>query len=154
MAFSFQDALSQTVDTIERPPLAPLGHYDWVISKVPTITERDRWDIIEFPLQAVAAVDVEDTDGLEAYGPLKKLNVRKAFLFDKEDEVAAQQTLANLANFIEKTVKVEFEGVPLKQALNSCVNQHILGQLRYRPDKNDASIQYHDIGSTAPIDAE
>lgn len=153
MAFSFQDALNQTVDTIERPPLAPMGHYEFVVQKVPTITERGTFDIIEFNLQAVAPVDVDDTEGLQAYGPLKKLNVRKSFLFDKEDEVAAAQTLANLRSFLEKTMQVEFEGVPLKQALNSTVNKKLIGQLKYRADKNDPSIQYHDLGTTAPVEA-
>lgn len=150
MSFSFQDALNQQVDSIERPPLAPLGVYDWVISKVPAQVERGDYDIIEFPLQAVAPVDVEDTDGLALYGPLKKLQVRKSFLFDKNDEVAAKQELAKLRNFLEHHVKVE-AGVPLKQALNSSVNQHIYGTLKYRTDKNDSNVQYHDIGATAPV---
>lgn len=152
MAFSFQEALNQPVDSIERPPLPPLGHYEWVVSKVPTMTERGQYDIIEFPMQAVAPQEDVDTDELKAFGQVKKIVVRHSFLFDREDDVAAQTTLSRLRTFLEKHLLVKFEGVPLKQALNDSVNKHFLGQLRYRADKTDPSTQYPEMGRTAPLE--
>lgn len=148
---NFQDILNQTVESVERPPLPPLGHYELVVSKVPIMTSRGQYDIIEFPMGVVQALDDVDPDDLKKYGSLKKVFLRKSFLFDREDEVAFATTHANLKDFLEKHLGIEETDVPLKQALNAAVNKKCVGQLRYRADKNDPEIQYPELGRTAPL---
>lgn len=154
MAMNFKDALDTNVSDIERPPLPPIGTYVFQITKQPaqdTIADG-AWDVLDFQCVAVEATDDVDFDALREFGDLKNIRIRHRFMFNTADETAFKGSLHRLRRFLEEHVKVEFEGVPLKQALASSVNQRFLGTVGWRPDKNDPEIQYAEIRQTAPVE--
>lgn len=157
MAMNFKGALDTTVDKIERPPTPPIGSYIFQITKVPEMQEDIKgkdttFDAVNFQCVAVEATDEIDQDELREFGALKNIQIRKSFMFDKEDDNAFNKNLFQLRRFLEEHLKVPFEGVSLKQALASAVNQRFIGVVRLRPDKNDPEIQYAEIGRTAPVE--
>lgn len=153
MSMNFNDVLNTSLDEIERPPLLPVGTYEWVISKIPTLdTSPDgNWDIVNFPLKCVRATDDVDQDALATFGPVTNAFQRFSVLFDKNDSHAFEQSKFKLKRFLEEHVGVE-KGLPMKQALNASVNKRILGTVAWKQDKNDSELYHANISKTAPID--
>lgn len=153
MSMNFNDVLNTNLDEIERPPLLPVGTYEWVISKIPTLdTSKDgNWDIVNFPLKCIRATDDVDTDALQAFGKVEGTFQNHNFLFDKNDSHAFEQAKFKLKRFLEEHVGVE-KGLPMKQALNASVNKRILGTIVWKQDKNDSDLYHANISKTAPID--
>lgn len=148
---NFNEILGQAVESIERPALPPTGHYVMQINSIPKMESRDKWDVIDVPLKGVRASDDVDADMLREYGAVTSVVGRVSFMFDKEDKAAFDQTLFRLKNFLEKHVGVD-AGLSIKEALNECVNKQVLAEINYRPDKNDPSILYTNVKSTAAVE--
>lgn len=146
--------MDQVADSVERPPLAPLGDYVFVITKLPDqrelTSDKGSWDIVEFPLQAVRPTDDVDPDLFKAYGEAKNIRVRKTFMFPKDDEAGQAQTAFNLKTFLVDHLGLTGSG-SIKELVNQSVNKQCIGTLKYRADTNDKSVQYHELGKTAPV---
>ncbi len=155
MALDFDAIMNKVADTVERPPLAPLGDYVFKVDKLPDPprdlkSEKGEWKVVEFPMSGVRATDEVDADMLKAYGEPKNIRVRKSFLFDVNDAAAAAQTEYNMKEFLTKHLGLD-GSMTLKEQVNASVGQQCIGALRYRADANDKSVQYHDLGRTAPL---
>lgn len=152
---NFQDALTTKVDEIERPPLLPIGTYRWLVEKHPTIDTiaNGRFDVCDFLLKCVEAMDDVDDDDIKAYGDITNARQRHRFMFNKEDEAGFKRSQYNLKRFLTEHLKIEAEeGMSLKELLALSVGHQCLGTVRWRPDQNDPEIQYAEIGSTAPVE--
>lgn len=152
MALNFADIASKKVENIERPPLPPVGEYRWKVTKVPsqTKTKDEAWEIVEFPVQAVEALDSVEMDDYR--GEVTGIRNRVVFMFDTNDEAKFEQTLFNLKRFMESHIRCSEPGMSIAEALNNSVNQEFIGTIRYRQDKNDLEVFYAEIGRTAPVE--
>lgn len=152
MPINFADVASKPLDQVERPPLPPVGTYRWTITKLPEqrTTQDDAWDIVEFNVRAVEALD--DVEMSDYAGEVSNITNRVAFMFNKNDEAEFEKSLFRLRTFLEKHVKCADEGVSIGQALNNSVNQQFLGTIAWRQDKNDAELFHANIGRTAPLE--
>jgi len=153
---NFAEALNTKSNSIERPPLIPIGTYSAIVTKVPAIeTIGDgKWDVLDFQLRLQAPQDDVDTEALAEYGGLGPQSVlRHRFMFAKDDEAAFKRTLFNLKNFLTKHLLIE-EGpeTELKELINNSVNCQCLVYVKWRADKNDAELFYNEVGKTAPIE--
>lgn len=151
----FAQALNVNTAEIERPPLPPLGHYVFKVTKYEFgEVGNGRFDTVDFRLQAVEAREDVDQEALAKVGGVKCVSLRQRFMFNKgetdEDKAMFDRTLFNLKRFLSEHLGIE-EGA-LKQAIDSSIGQQCLANVTYRPDPNDAEIQYAEIGRTAPID--
>lgn len=151
---NFTDVLNTKVEEIERPPLPPLGTYRCVVKSVPVMGERSsekgEWDTIDFPLQAVEAVTVNEEE-VETFG-LQNVQLRHGFMFDRHDATKQDQSKFRLKVFLEKHLGLDPKGKTLTQMLNEAVGSECLVTVRYRQDPNDAEIQYPEVGKTAPVE--
>lgn len=148
---NFNDILDQTVESVERPALPPMGHYIMVINSVPRMDTRDPWDVVDFPLKGVRATDDVDPDLLKEYGSPTSVTARHSFMFNKEDAASFDQTKFRLKNFLEKTLGID-PTLTMKEALNASVNKQLLVEINYRPDKTDPSIMYTNVKSVAAVE--
>ena len=154
----FTQALNVKVEEIERPPLPPVGHYIFKVSKPAVFGDvgNGRFDTVDFPLQAVEAMDDVDPDQLSAVGGPTMINLRNRFMFNKgeseEDKANANRTLFNLRNFLENHLGMDIEGMTLKEAIDQAVGQQCMANVQYRPDKDNPEIVYAELGRTAPIE--
>lgn len=148
---NFNDILSKTVESVERPALPPTGHYVMNINRVPTMVEREKFDVIDVPFVGVSAGDDVDPDLLAGYGSVSSVSARRSFMFDKEDKARFDRTLFSLKTFLEKHLGID-PSLSIKEALNECVNKKCMVEIGYRPDGNDPSIMYTDVKSTSAIE--
>lgn len=153
---NFADALNTSANSIERPPLIPVGTYSAVVSRLPSMeTISDgRWDVLDFQMRLLQPQDDVDQDDLAAYGGLGPQSVlRFRFMFNKEDEAAFKRTLFNLKNFLQKHLQIDApENAPLKELIDMSVNHQCLVYVKWRADKNDPELFYNEIGKTAPLE--
>lgn len=153
----FSDALDRKVEEITRPPVPPIGTYIWTVKKHPDSEKFDSrntgktFDRLNFLMSAVAATDEVDPDELEAYGDINGFVVSKSFLFDNEDEVAFQRSEYNLKRFFEH-LGMDLSNVTISEALANSVGATCMGELKHRPDPNDAEVIYAELGKTAPAE--
>jgi hypothetical protein len=148
MALDFNNILNETIETVERPPIPPGGHYLMVVNAVPKITDREQYQIVDVFLKGVSAGDDVDPDLLKEYGKVDSVTARRSFIFNKEDNAAFQQTKFRLETFLFDHLGIEL-GVSLKEALNASVNKKVLVEIGARPDKEDPTVLYTDVKSTA-----
>jgi len=149
---NFSDITNKKLEEVERPPLAPVGTYRWQVTKLPTITTSSdgKWDIVNFPIRALEALD--DTDMSDYAGEVTSITESVRFMFNKEDEVEFKKSEYRLRNFLEKALKCADETSTLGVAMNASVNQQFIAPLTWRPDKNDTSIFYTQLGTAAPLE--
>lgn len=146
---NFAEIANKKIEEVERPPLLPIGVYRFANMKLPVITDKPDWEIVEFQLKPVAAVDAD----LEDYkGDIKNAVLRRAFVFDKNDQVAFERTLFNLRNFLEKHLQCAEAGASIKEAMNASVNAQCLGVVQHVADKQDKELFHANITSTAPLE--
>lgn len=152
---NFADILNTKVEDIERPPLPPVGTYRMAVVKVPEIGERSsekgEWDTIDFTLQALEGVTV-DQDELEKFGGPSNVTLRHGFMFDRHDAVKQDRTKFNLRVFLEQHLGLDPKGKKLNELLNEAVGAQCLVTLRYRQDPSNPEIQYAEVGKTAPLE--
>lgn len=151
MALDFNSILGETVESVERPPLAPLGMYVFAVMSVPKDRENDDYEFVDIPCRGVRPHNVEDMDALKNYGEPKNIIVRKSFLFPKGDEAGFKQAKFQLENFLFNHLGLPM-GSTIKEALSAAVGKQFLGELGYRPDKSDAGVMYHDLKKSAPLE--
>lgn len=152
---SFADIATKRLEDIERPPIPPRGMYRWQVTKIPSNDDmNDQYEKVSFSVKAVEAYDNVDADELKSFGGIKNVIATHDFIFDKTDDTKFAQTLFNLKNFIERHLAVEgAENMALSEALNASVNAQFDGELKWRPDKNDTSVFFAQMGKTAPVRA-
>ena len=152
---NFDEIANQVMDTVERPPLAPLGDYVFQVTKLPEpvreiTSDKGSWDALEFNLRGVRPTEDVDAELFAAFGDAKSIFVRKSFLFTKDeaDKAGYGNTLANLKDFLSIHLGID-SSLSIKEAINASVNKQCIGTLKYRtlPD----GTQIHDIGRTAPL---
>lgn len=151
---NFADALNVIVADIERPPLAPAGHYRWKITKSVLGAAGPNWDTLSFQAQAIAAEEDVDPVKLQAFGGLNSVRNRVQFMFSKGDDDEAravnERTLWRVKQFLTEHCGIDGSG-PLKQVINRAGNAEFLGNIRHRQDKENAETFYAEIDRTAPI---
>jgi hypothetical protein len=153
MSLNFVDSLEKSAADIKRPPLLPIGTYEWQIKKYEFDKSNDgKWEMCNFHLNCTGAGDDVDPDALADYGKPVGAYMRHTFMFDTEDKARFDQTLYRLKKFLTDHVKCwdESNG-PLKEGIANSVGHKINGVVRWRADKNDAEIQYSELAKTAPI---
>lgn len=152
MSLNFADVANKKMSDIERPELPPVGHYRWKIVKLPEIsTSPDgRWDILRIPVRAVEAVDVDDIGSYK--GDVLKIMQSVSFMFDKNDEIEFTKSLNRVRTFFERHVKCCGPDDEIKVAINNSVGQEFLGQIAWKPDKNDPEQMFANITKTAALD--
>lgn len=154
----FTQALNVKVDEIERPPLPPVGHYIFKVSKPAQFGDvgNGRFDTVDFMLQGVEAQDDVDTEALAEVGGPASINLRHRFMFNKGDDdeskANANRTLFNLRTFLEKHLGLDIEGVTLKEAIDQAVGMQCMANVQYRPDRDNPEVVYAEIGRTAPVE--
>ncbi len=154
----FTKALDVKLDDVERPPLPPIGHYVWKVSKQPTFDTvgNGKWDTVDFPMRAVEAREDVDPEELSAVGGVNSINSRIRFMFNKGDdeeaEAAFARTLFNLKNFLGVHLNMDIAGMELKQAIDQSVGNQCLADMKHRPDPTNPETIYAEIGRTAPVE--
>jgi hypothetical protein len=148
---NFDEILETKVDAIERPPLLPLGFYVFAVTKVEFDREKPDFDIVNMQCKVIRPEAV-DEDDLAKFGTVAGQPQRLSFMFDKNDETRAKQTLFRLRTFLESHVGCAEADMPLKAALAAATNRQFIGQISWRADKNNAEIQYAEIKKTAPLE--
>lgn len=144
---NFNELANKKISEIERPVLIPVGDYRMAVSKLPVITDKPEWEIVEFtlrPLEALTA-DLSDYKGDVGNNPM-----RLAFLFDKNDEVAADKTMFRLRTFLEKHLGLGND-MSVKEAMNASVNAQCIGTVQHVADKNDKELFHANVTATAPL---
>lgn len=147
----FSDILTKGSETIERPPLPPKGTYEWIVTGIPKTREAGAFETVDIPVQAVAASEDVDANELAAWGDLKKNKIvsRVSFLFNTEDENEFANTEFRFTEFL--TQHLSQDDASIKELMSSAPNKRFLGELDYRPDKNDPERLYVNIRKTAPV---
>lgn len=155
MSFNFVEALNKTPADIKRPPILPIGTYEWQIRKYEFDKSNDgKWEMCTFHLNCTGVGDDVDPDALSDFGNAVGTYMRYTFLFDTEDKARFEQTLYRLKRFLTDTVKCWSEangGSSLKQGIDNSVNHKFNGHLRWKADKSDTEVQYAEIDKTAPL---
>jgi hypothetical protein len=146
---NFAEIANKKMEEIERAPNIPVGVYRFQNPKLPVLTDKPEWEILEFQLRIVEVVDADVTD---YKGEVRGAVMRLAFIFDKNDEVKFQQTEFRLKTFLEKHLACADSGMSMKEAMNASVNAQCLGTVQWKADKNDAELFHANITSTAPLE--
>lgn len=146
---NFAEALATRYEDIEKPPLPPLGTYNFQIKSYKPDTRGD-YETLDFQVTAISATDEVDSDELAAYGPVTGISTRLTFMFDKNDPNRFAQTLDRLKTFLGDHVGCYSDGQALKEGLANSLGGVFSASTRYRPNKDDPEIQYFEIDRTAP----
>lgn len=155
----FADIANKKAADVEKPPLPPIGKYVMMCINDPTITERhsDKGDfeIVDFKLQGVTALDDVDLDELAKFGGAKGVVVTHSFVFntDPEEEANFQRTEYNLKQFLVETLQAGGLDMSLTQLLGNAKGKQLEAEIGHRPDgrpgrENDI---YPDIKKVMPI---
>ena len=151
----FSDSLDRKLEEVKRPPNPPVGHYTWQVNKHPDMEAFEsknsgkKFDRLSFMMTCVEASDDVDPDDLSEFGNVAGFSTTKTFLFDNDDETAFERSMYNLKRFLEH-LGVD-ESLELSEALAVSVGTQCLGELKHRPDPNDAEIVYAELGRTAGL---
>lgn len=150
----FASIANKKLADVERPPLPPIGHYSWAVIKLPELSESGdgRWEILNFPVRATAALDDVDPEELAAYGKVENIVQSHRFMFSKEDETEFKKTEYRLRKFLEDHLKCGDESMSLNEAINASLNAQFVAPIVHRQDKNDPELFHANLGSTAPLE--
>lgn len=154
MSLNFVDSLEKTAEDIKRPPLLPVGTYEWQVKKYEFDKSNDgKWEMCNFHLNCTAVGEDVDPDALAEYGGTAVgAYMRYTFMFDTEDTAKFNQTLFRLKRFLVDTLKCWDESAgSLKEGIANAVNSKFNAVIRWKADKNDAEVQYTEIAKTAPL---
>lgn len=154
---SLADILNTPVESIERPPILPVGTYRAQVKKKDFVTRssaKGSWEIIEFSMQLIEPMDDVDANSLRKFGPLASAVRRNSFMFDSdtssdESKQKNARTQYNLKQFFEH-LGLDPSG-SVKQMLESAIGQQCLIVIGWRPDSNNAEVIYDEIKKTAPL---
>ncbi len=152
---NFNELANKRMDEIERPANIPVGTYRAQVKKAAAISNSNdgKWEIVDFPLQLVEAIDGVEPEDLAAYGGLGNQSVvNRKFMFNTEDEAAQKRTLFDMKRFLVEHLKCGTEEMSLKECINGAMGAQCLVFVKWTPDKNDPEIQYANAAKTAPLD--
>lgn len=153
---NFMKALDVKIEAIERPPLPPVGHYVWEVSKPAVFGDMadGKFDTLDFPCKAVEATADVDSDELKKFGGLKMVAQRVRFMFNngdtEEDQANAARSQFNLKTFLTNHLGIAGDGITLKEAIDMAQGRQFVAPIQYRPDKNNPEVVYAELGRTAP----
>lgn len=149
----FLSALDTKVDDIEKPLDPPQGTYLWKVDKAPiqSRTKSDEWDIVEFPLRALSADEDVDPDDLEAFGDVTGIMGRNSFMFptDPAKDNDRKKTLHQMKKFLTETLRIDGEGMTMKELLAASVGAQCYGILSWRQVDEEV---YVDVKRFTPAD--
>ena len=153
MSLNFNEVAKTKLNEVERPPLIPAGPYRWAVIKLAetTTTADGKWDIVNFPVRGVEALDGVDEAQLEAFGGATKAISSVRFMFNKEDQAEFDRTLYNLRRFLENTLQCATPEMSIAEGLNAAVNQQFIGDVVWKADKQVEGLFHANIGKTAPL---
>lgn len=153
---SFADIANKKIEDVERPPLAPQGHYVFTISKPAAVgriveSAKGRWEVVEFFATGSQAMDDVDPEDLEKFGGADRVRMTVSFMFPTEEEKQAdfQTTEFRFRQFLEHMGMAS--DISLGQATGECTGHSFVGKVEHRPDPNNAEIFYAEIRKTMPI---
>lgn len=154
----FSDALDRTMESIKRPPPLPIGHYVMSIPKVPSPPEalnsqKGSFEKLTIDVSVVQAHDDVDPDELSEFGNVGGTPLRIDFIFntDPAEEQKFEGTLNRLKRFMEHC-GIDFgPSDTIGQKLPELAGMQFLGEVKHRPDPNDAEVVYNEVGRTAPV---
>jgi len=152
---NFNQLLDKKMDDIERPLNIPVGTYRCQVKKPAAISNSNdgKWEIVDFPLQLIEAIDGVSDEDLAAYGKLGPHSVvNRKFMFNTEDEAAQNRTLFDMKRFLVDHLKCGTEDMSLKESINGAMGAQCLVFVKWTADKNDPEIQYANAAKTAPLD--
>jgi len=154
---NFLEALDVKVDEIEKPPLPPIGHYVFQVSKPVRFGEVGQgvWDTVDFQLTAKEAKEDVDPKELKAMKAIGNVSLRHRFMFRKvceneEEEKQADRAKYNLRLFLSNHLGIDTSGMSVRQALDAAQGQICLANVQHRPNPDDPENPYAEIGRTAP----
>jgi len=151
---NFMDALDKVATDVKRPPILPVGTYNWVIKRY-EVVDRDEYEILEFQCSCAGAQEDVDVDDLAAFGRAEGTPQRLSFIFNKGSDGESQkrfaQTEFRLKRFLQDHVGCWKNGMKLKQALDEAVNGRFGGYVSHRSDRNDPDVQYPELSKTFPL---
>lgn len=154
----FSDALDRKAESIERPPVLPLGHYVFVVKAIPEMEDfesaktGDTFDRVTFMLSSLSAGDDVDEEELAAYGNPSGQTLRKAFLFNTTEGKGSdfERSLYNMKMFLVEHLGLD-ESMTIQEQLASCVGAQCMGEVTHRADPNNSEIVYAEIGRTTAV---
>lgn len=151
----FKSSLDRHLEEVERPPILPLGHYIWNITKHPSndpLTGKDGtpYTKLTFHLGCISAHDDVDEDELSAYGNCNGAYGKLDFLFNEAEgeERKFEETLFRVKTFLE-ACGIDMKGKSTGEALAESVGASFLGEVKHRPDPNNPDRIYEEIGRFA-----
>lgn len=153
----FADIAHKKLDDIERPPLAPVGNYIFEVINDPQPvlkqTANGEFEVVDFQLRGLQAMDDVDTAELEVFGGAKGVIVRKGFIFntDPAEEANFKRTEYEMKTFLEEHLQIT-EAEELTQAMAMAKGRTCIGEVGHRPDKENPDRIYLDLKKTMPID--
>lgn len=150
---SFSDIANKKLGDIERPPLPPVGTWKMLVTKVTGPRDQGQWEVIDFHLRGIEPRGDVDANDAATFGDPGKINLRKSFMFDKEDAVGFLQTENNMKRFMVDHLRCATDDDSLKQGMNAAVNCPVLADISYKPDKNNEGEFFANVGKTAPLSA-
>ena len=155
---NFTDSLDRSMEEVKRPPVLPVGHYITAVAKHPDLEDFESsktgitYDRVTFQLSVVSAHDDVDPDELSDYGNVAGAQLRKTFLFsrDEGDKASYDRSMFNLKRFLCEHMGLD-ESLPLNELLAASVNGQTLTEVTHRPDPNDPEVIYAEAGRTAAL---
>jgi hypothetical protein len=156
----FADIANKKANEVEKPPLPPIGKYVMMVTNDPTVVARNsdkgEFEIVDFKLQGVQALDDVDLDELAKFGGAKGVMVQHSFVFntDPEEEANFQRTEYNLTRFLVDTLKAGDDSMSLGQLMGNAKGKQLEVEVGHRPDgrpgrENDI---YPDCKKVMPLD--
>lgn len=151
---NFNDIAKKKLAEVEKPPLPPQGHFRWQVSKIPAMTTSGdkKWEIVNFPVRAVEAMEDVDPDELAAVGGVEKIVNRIGFMFNTEDETEFERTEYRLRVFLEEHLKCADASQSIAEGMNNSLNQQFIAPIEWVKDKKDDSTFHANLGKTAPVE--
>lgn len=153
-SLNFMDVLDQGIDTIEKPPLVPMGAYIWAMTGHSSeTTGSGEWDILSIRLKCVAPSESVDADDLTEYGDVTGVMRSKKFMFDKNDQNKFDGTMYNVKQFLLIHCGVDVdESASMAELLAAGVGTNVMAEITHTADKTDPEIQYDNIGKSWAVD--
>lgn len=153
----FADALNRSMEDIKAPPPLPIGHYIMGISKMPGAPEalnsqKGNYEKLTVSVNVISPSDDVDPDELADFGNVAGTPLRIDFIFnnDPAEEAKFEGTLNRLKRFMEHC-GVDASSGSLGEKLAELVGTQFLGEVKHRPDPQNAEVVYNEIGRTAPV---
>ncbi len=127
---NFEELLSDQIDTVERPPVFPVGDYDALIV---------RWELgessqkgtpyVRFYIKLTGPQENVDEELFEQAGGLQKLNDRREMQMDFYLTADAKY---RLREFVENTLELNISGTTFDKILPDTVNLPLTVEINHR----------------------